>query len=174
MKNVKEPDTGIAKRFPRPREEWIPVTCPQIIDRPTWEAAQHLGTQRDRLRTRTGEWEKGDRGSRPGPRRHLLSGFLTCGTCGGSVYVHSRGRMACGKRREMGATVCPDSQRISQAEIEHRVLEALQRQVLVEEVVLAITEKATQRVRSAQDSGCNHERLRQLERRLGNLVENLA
>lgn len=55
----------------RPREEWIPVPVPAIIDRATFDQAQ--------LRFRTIR-RQAQRGT------GLLSGIATCGLCGGAVH----------------------------------------------------------------------------------------
>ena len=58
----------------RPRDKWIPVEVPAIVDRETWEAAQRR-KRRNREQARRN-------------RKHfyLLSGFITCGDCGATVY----------------------------------------------------------------------------------------
>jgi site-specific DNA recombinase len=53
-----------------PQESWVPVAVPPIIPRELWEAAQErIATNRERLRRR--------------PKySYLLSGILSCGSCG--------------------------------------------------------------------------------------------
>jgi DNA invertase Pin-like site-specific DNA recombinase len=54
-----------------PQEDWLPVTCPPIIDRELWDRVQAKMTKR---RTRTTPHRGGGRA--------LLSGLLHCGHCG--------------------------------------------------------------------------------------------
>lgn len=57
----------------RPREEWIGVPCPAIIDETTfWYAQKLLNESRRR-------WAK------RGTRKYLLSGLLRCGECGNTM-----------------------------------------------------------------------------------------
>ena len=54
----------------RPREAWIPIPVPAIVDRETWEAAQRRLAHNCKMMHRR-------------PRhRYLLSGMLVCGECG--------------------------------------------------------------------------------------------
>lgn len=69
----------------RPREEWIPVPCPAIIDRQTFDHAQNLLSESRR------RWAKQSK------RRYLLSGLLRCAKCGNTMT----GR----KHRNWGADV---------------------------------------------------------------------
>ena len=58
----------------RPRDKWIPVEVPAIVDRETWEASQ-------RRKRKNREQAKRNR-----KHTYLLSGFITCGDCGATVY----------------------------------------------------------------------------------------
>jgi site-specific DNA recombinase len=65
--------TGKVRRL-SPRDKWIPVEVPAIIDRETWKVAQER-KQRNR------ECAKRNR-----KYAYLLSGRLTCGDCGARIY----------------------------------------------------------------------------------------
>ena len=76
--------------------------------------------------------------------RHLLSGLCRCGVCGGSYIVQAQGQLGCSNRKERGT--CTNRRMISIRLIEKRVLEALQRDLLHDEVVAAaIREYALER-----------------------------
>jgi len=176
-KHIKDPETGGIKAHRRPKEEWIYGTAPAIVDPETWQAAQDIGVSRDRIRKRKadGSFVPRDGAERPGPAKHLLSGFLKCGHCGGSIYVHNgrpgKERMACGRRREFGDSICDNHLRILRVEIEGRVLTALEEQVLVDEVVDAVVDEAMKMVQEAFDTAADETRLQHLERRVERLVE---
>lgn len=57
----------------RPRDEWILVPCPQIIDEDVFNHAQKLLSESRR------RWAKRSR------RKYLLSGLLRCGECGNTL-----------------------------------------------------------------------------------------
>src|SRR4051794_2176250 len=71
-----------SKQVPRPREDWIAIAVPAIIDEPTFEAAHRAGrdnSQWSPRRTEPGQW--------------LLRGLVKCGVCGVGTNCHKmRGR----------------------------------------------------------------------------------
>jgi site-specific DNA recombinase len=70
------------KQLPRPREDWIAIAVPAIIDEPTFEAAHRAwrdNSQWSPRRTEPGQW--------------LVRGLVKCGTCGVGTNCHKmRGR----------------------------------------------------------------------------------
>ncbi len=71
-----------SKQVPRPREDWIAIAVPVIIDERTFEAAHRAGrdnSQWSPRRTEPGQW--------------LLRGLVKCGPCGVGTNCHKmRGR----------------------------------------------------------------------------------
>ena len=61
----------------RPREEWIPVPCPPIVDEALFEAAQKVSRDNSRWSPRHLQEEA-----------WLLRGLVRCGTCDTSVECH--------------------------------------------------------------------------------------
>ena len=61
----------------RPREEWIPVPCPPIVDEATFEAAQRVSRDNSRWSPRHLQDEA-----------WLLRGLVRCGMCDTSVECH--------------------------------------------------------------------------------------
>lgn len=57
----------------RPREEWIKIECPAIIDKETFEHAQSILNESRR------RWAKESK------NKYLLSGLLRCGECGNTM-----------------------------------------------------------------------------------------
>ena len=95
------------KRILRPREAWIPIPVPPIVDRETWEAAQRrLAYNRKFLKRRA-------------QHPYLLSGMLVCAECG---YAYG-GEFAKGRRyyRDGGR----QHPRLRADEVEERVWEAI-------------------------------------------------
>ncbi len=68
----KDPSERVPMRE-RPREEWIKVECPAIIDETTFEHAQKM------LKESRRRWAKKSK------HRYLLSGLLRCGDCGNTM-----------------------------------------------------------------------------------------
>jgi site-specific DNA recombinase len=71
-----------SKQVPRPREDWIAIAVPAIVDEPTFAAAHRAGranSQWSPRRTEPGQW--------------LLRGLVKCGACGVGTNCHKmRGR----------------------------------------------------------------------------------
>ncbi len=88
------------------------VPALQIIDEPTWQAAQTL---RGRYSSQAGNKRQ--------TKKRLLSGLVRCAGCGGAMTIVNRERYSCSARRERGTCNCPVS--ISVAELEDRTLTAL-------------------------------------------------
>ncbi len=117
----KDPRTGKRVSRPNPESEWIIRAVPElrIIDAEIFTAAQAVKNERGH--------ERPERARRP---RHLLSGLLRCGCCGGGMVVNNAGearRIYCGRRKEGG--ICPNGRTFALAPIEMRVVEGLKRQL---------------------------------------------
>ncbi|WAA10345.1 recombinase family protein [Fervidibacillus albus] len=101
----------------RPREEWIELECPAIIDEMTFFYAQKLLNESRR------RWTK------KGRREYLLSGLLRCGECGNTmtgVYTKNWGkydRMYTDRKNTAGAKHPGCGLRVKADEIETNVWE---------------------------------------------------
>jgi site-specific DNA recombinase len=129
QKFVKDPATGRRQARPNAPSEWLVTEAPElrIVDPEIWEQVQ---ARRKKLK------------NLPLPRRnrprHLLSGLLACGACGASYIVVSHAWLGCSAVRNTGT--CINRRQIQVAEIENRVLSALQRHLLAPEVIAAAIE----------------------------------
>jgi site-specific DNA recombinase len=68
-----------SKQVPRPREDWIAIAVPAIVDEQTFEAAGRVSrdnSQWSPRRTEPGQW--------------LLRGLVKCGVCGVGTNCHNR------------------------------------------------------------------------------------
>jgi site-specific DNA recombinase len=71
-----------ARQVRRPRDQWIPITVPAIVDDELFEAAQRVSYDNAKWSPRRAE-----------PEHWLLRGLVKCGRCGVSVSCHKmRGR----------------------------------------------------------------------------------
>lgn len=72
--NKYRPAPQKVKRKENPKEEWVPISVPPLVDRTTWAWAQaRLETARRRRRTQ-------------GKHPYLLSGLVKCGRCGATIH----------------------------------------------------------------------------------------
>ena len=74
----KKIDAHKRKTTTRPESDWIPMKCPAIVTRETFDAARHLLSANRRRRKRKIE-----------AKVYLLQGLLKCAKCGGSVVVRA-------------------------------------------------------------------------------------
>jgi site-specific DNA recombinase len=114
---VKNPDTGMRLRRPRPREEWITTHCEPVIDEITWKRAQA------KFRTHNNPG---------GARRYLLSGLLICGSCGCKMTVMggSQHRYGCPSFHAGGPAACPNNRTVPRKLAEELILKPVQEDLL--------------------------------------------
>jgi site-specific DNA recombinase len=168
---VKDPETGKRQARANPPDQWITKDVPDlvIISPDLWQAAQDRRaalTRKHLLHCR-----------RP---KHLLSGLLTCGNCGGQMIVRNRrGRttyFGCSARiNRMG---CANARSVTSTEIESRVLAALRAHLLVPEVISeAVEAYRTERRRlsdeAARSRGLAERELAEIERKIASLVKEI-
>lgn len=109
---IKHPETGRRVRQERPESEWIVREAPglAIVERDTWDAVQ--------ARVR------GVRHASPAspgrPAKHVLSGILRCGECGGPMVVIDRYRYGCARAKDRGT--CSSRLRFSRMDAERALL----------------------------------------------------
>jgi site-specific DNA recombinase len=71
-----------SKQIPRPRDEWIPIAIPAIVDDATFQAVTNVTRDNSRWSPRRAE-----------PGQWMLRGLVKCGACGVGVNCHKmRGR----------------------------------------------------------------------------------
>ena len=172
---VKDRRTGKRQARTADPEEIIRTEVPhlRIISEELWAKVQH----------RYAGNTLSSRG--PSPRvavrpRHLLSGKLTCGVCGGPMIRSGADqRFMCSWRRERGKSAYMNGRGIKSAEIEVRVLAAIKNRLLApERVALAVEEarlaaendaRRITQARSKLDS-----ELAEVKRRAERLVDQIA
>lgn len=108
---VKHPETGRRVRQERPESEWVRQDLPElaIVSAATWNAVQA------RLRGCSAPT-----GSAGRPMRHLLSGLLRCGECGGPLVVVDAYNYGCATARDR--STCPSRVRLRRKVVEHALL----------------------------------------------------
>ena len=137
LRYVKNPETG--KRVSRinPREEWIVTEVPElrIVDDALWQAVKQRQEELTAKyatvieATRTARANRLNGTHRP---RHLLSGLLECGACGGPYAMRGQDRYGCSNHVMNGS--CSNSRGIRRAELEERVLTGLKDRLMAPDV----------------------------------------
>ncbi|NOH10519.1 MAG: recombinase family protein [Chloroflexi bacterium] len=96
----------------RPKDDWIPISVPQIIERETWEAAQKQ-LQNNAITSRRNNRKN----------NYLLRGLVVCGLCGSMApgYVSNKKTYyCCGAKRNKNITTTPHDERIA---VDHKTLD---------------------------------------------------
>ena len=123
----KHPDTGRRIRKERPRSEWVITEQPElaIVAPETWHAVQaRLGG------SRLPHYGAPRAGRQP---KHLLSGILRCGTCGGPMVVLDRYKYGCSVHKDRGDAACDSRLRVPRVETEAALLTGIKTELLSEE-----------------------------------------
>jgi site-specific DNA recombinase len=112
---------GTRRRIARPASEHVTKTFPElvIVSPELWERVQARFTKRQSGGNTIGR----PKGS--GVARHMLSGLLKCGVCGGTFsVVHTRkvdGKtqrtLGCAAHKDRGAAICANGQTISERKV---------------------------------------------------------
>jgi hypothetical protein len=170
---VRDPLTGQSVRRPNPEATIIFTEVPtlRIVDEQAWQAAQarlaaetvgqDLATERfcDRRRP-----------------RHLLSGKVVCGTCGGPFYSKGKDYLACHNARHRA---CTNQRPVRRPRLEEAVLDALARQIMAPDLVEVFVNayRAEWARLVAEQSAGLESRQRELlavERQIDNLIDAIA
>ncbi len=142
-----------------PESAWIIREDPRlrIVDEDLWKAAHtRLDRTRQTYLRRTGGalWGRPEAGIEA---RHLLSGFVVCGTCGGAMHAirrtGRRGRpkiyFTCNNARVNGA--CGNRLSLTVSELDRVVVETIRKYVLTPEIVEDVITRAIELYASEAD-----------------------
>jgi len=122
-------------------DDRVVVEMPElrIVSDELWQAAQQEAEQR--------AW--GTVVSRRRPR-YLLTGLISCGTCGGAMTVIGGGRIGCTRHREAGT--CEVKTTIKRLELEQRVLTGITDQLLAPEAISRLVGRYHAEIEAKQSS----------------------
>jgi site-specific DNA recombinase len=125
-RKVMNPRTRKALIRANPESDWQIEEVPdlRILSDAQWEAVQAM----------LGEVQAGrpEQARRP---KHMLSGLVTCGTCGGAWTIRGPSRWGCSRNKEGGPAACANGRTISTRLMEGRVMEGLCNQMLDPEII---------------------------------------
>lgn len=125
---TKDPLTGRRIARLNPRTQWIIREVPhlRIIDDELWYRVQaRLNAIRDSERVTKARATKFWTFRRP---RHLLTGKVVCGACGGSAASIGKDYLACSTARHQGT--CTNRASIRRSEVESWIVDAVRRQLM--------------------------------------------
>ena len=165
---IKDPDTRKRQARPNLRDAWISIDVPslRIVDDELWSAVK---ARQDSLGRRILIYRR-----RP---RHLLSGLVKCGCCGGGMSIVGKGWIGCTSSRDRGT--CNNRRTIKRQDLEWRVLSALQHELmkpeLFEEFCAEYTREINRlRIEKTADVRSREVELERVTRELDKLIDAIA
>lgn len=170
LRMVKAPETG--KRVPRlnPLSDWTVTEVPElrIVEDDLWERAQAIKAGFKHLRV--------DKTRRP---KHLFSGLLRCGCCGGAYTIKSKDQLACSTYRESGPSVCSNNRTIRLPDLQERVLDGIRTQLLSPKLLAIYVktyreERRCLRAEALAKRDAVTARVAKLARQIDNIVDAIA
>ncbi len=175
---VKNPETGKRVSCINPAEEWIVTEVPalRIVDDELWQAVK---ARQEELSVKYATVIEAVRGAhanrlnsthRP---RHLLSGLLECGVCGGPYAMRGQDRYGCSSHVMTGA--CANGRSIRRAELEERVLAGLKDRLMAPEAAAeamkAYAEETNRLNRERRASGAtDRKELAEVETKIATMI----
>lgn len=122
----RDPETGARESHLVDPSKWVHIAMPEwrIVSDDHWDQAQQL-------RSRFSD-HKPHQARRA---KHLLSGLISCGVCGGAYTMRSTDRLGCVAHREKGT--CDNNKTILLVDLERRVLSGVKSGLLAPEVFSA-------------------------------------
>ncbi len=142
-----DPDTGsrTAVTNPESDREEQEVPALRIIDDELWQKVQH------HLILRRSGSENPGRQRRP---KHLLSGLVSCGSCG-STYIKVDGEyLGCARHRE--SADCSNGRRIKASRLESDVISGLRQHLMQPEAIAAFVDEYEARARAISAATKRH------------------
>lgn len=135
LRYIKDPETGRRVSRLNPQEKWITTDVPdmRIVDDALWaRVKQRQGeidaTPRVQAIRATRFWEKTR-------AKHLLTGLLRCGCCGGGFASVGKDYLACAAARKQGT--CTQNRSFRRGHLEDTVLTLLRQRLMRPEAVAA-------------------------------------
>ena len=147
----KDPDTGKRNSTLNPEELLVGIDVPhlRIIADDLWNQVKGRQSAMKTKSTDVPIWDR----RRP---KFLFSGLMKCGCCGAGFSKVSKDGFGCSAARKKGPAVCTNMAVIKQADLEARVLHALEHHLMDEEAVRIFCEEYTaerNRLQATREAG---------------------
>ena len=176
---IKDPSSGKRQARLNPSSLWVIQTVEQlrIIEQDAWDLVQ--AAQLKRIRNTRPECEvktpKVD-GAHRRPK-HLFSGNIICGSCGGGMTLISRTYYGCSARKNKGT--CTNKKTVELSVLENTVLSVLQTRLLNHDLTEAfmreyVFEINKRRATASQDANTSRARSVLLAKNIDHIVDAIA
>ncbi len=173
----KDPETGRRVSRQNPPEDWVIEDVPhlRIIEDALWKRVK--ARQREIDATPAVRNIKASRFWERRRSKHLLTGLVVCGACGGGVAAVGRDYLACSNARKLGT--CSERKSIRRAILEDFVLDLVRERLMRPEAVkafIAAYHQEINRDRDAEEAGraATEKELRRVADKLDGLYDAIA
>ena len=127
---IKDPSTGKRQARLNPEAEWVRNSVPELrlIDDDLW---QRVKIRQGAIRSTLTDAQRSNNSNPLGTARrakHLFSGLLKCGCCGGSYTLMNKTKYGCASARNKGT--CENRKLIKRDDVELRLLDGLKNKLL--------------------------------------------
>lgn len=168
-----DPTTRKRVARPQPEDRWEVVEVPElrIVDDELWQAVKDQQNAVATIMPRDGDGNPLNRLHR---KKHLLSGVIKCGECGGPMSIVAKDRYGCSTYRT--SRTCSNARTITRQHVEERVLTGLKAYLLDAEMVGEFLEAYQIELKQAREQANRSEqrrrkRLAQLDQQIERLVD---
>ena len=178
LRYVKNPDTGRRVSRINPPEEWIVAEAPElrIVDDALWRAVKDRQSALSVRYATVIEATRAARANRLNAThrpRHLFSGLLECGVCGGPYAMRGQDRYGCSNHVMNGS--CANGRGIARSVLEGRVLAGLKDRLMAPEATAeamrAYAEETNRLNRERRASGeSDRKELAGIEKKIADIV----
>ena len=147
LRYIKDPDTGKRVSRPNPESDWVSQDVPElrIVDQYIWDAV------RERQQKLANDPASGTSANFLCDRRrpkHLFTGLIKCGGCGGGYSMISKSLLGCTNARNKGT--CDNWINIRRDTLEASVLNGLDKHLMEPELFKDFCEEFTREVNKAR------------------------
>jgi site-specific DNA recombinase len=174
LRYLKDPDTGKRVSRPNPEADWVIQDVPdlRIVDQNLWDAVK---TRQDQMALEPGT-QLGDNRVLNERRRpkHLFTGLVKCGCCGGGYSMISKDMLGCTNARTKGT--CDNRLNIRRDTLEQSVLNGLDKHLMEPDLYKEFCEEFTREVnrtrmaaRASLDSSAAE--IKRIDRELDTLLD---
>lgn len=148
LRYLKDPDTGKRVSRPNPETDWVVQDVPdmRIVDQNLWDAVK---TRQEQLALEPGTLPGDNRilNERRRPK-HLFTGLVKCGCCGGGYSMISKDMLGCTNARTKGT--CDNRLNIRRDTLEQSVLNGLDKHLVEPELYKEFCDEFTREVNKAR------------------------
>ncbi len=169
----KVPGTGRRVQKLRPEAEWIESRdeALRIVPDELFQRVQK------RLKIAASRSHPNNKGGRPA--RYLLSGLMTCASCGGHYVVANTRAYTCSSQTNGRDPLCAQKRRLPRQQVESRLLEGVKEKLLAPSVVKDALRQAQKRLREVKrqkraDPNVLQDQLATIDRQISDVVDTLV